>query len=158
MESYRRSKSSVYVYKTSWVSLCNGILVTSNTSKFLTPVPPLVKGKFDLGIGFSSPQLASFICQTNYPSSWDDTIPALGLEAIQWSQGQPEPCFHLPPSLPRSRDRLLVLWILLRASRCNFPQGACSFLENCHSIVSPVLQLHGITECTSSSKLTQSQS
>lgn len=126
--------------------------------KVLNSSVPPAEGKCELGIGFSAPQLASCICQMNYPSSQADAIPALVWGPSSGDRDSPDSAFtylraHLGAETDAKAETDVSSVDCIYSQQVWFPQGACSFLQN----DSPVLQLRGITEFMSSSKHTQSQ-
>lgn len=110
-----------------------------------------------LGIGFFKSS-TGIIHQMNYSSSDTNSVPAPGSGAIQWIRDSLGcvftffyACLGAETDAKTKTDVSSVDFIYSQQVR--FPRGAGSSLES----DSPVLQLHGITKHTSSSKHTQSQ-
>lgn len=128
-------------------------LVTCNTTKFLTPPFSLAKGKCGLGMGLSNPQLASFIhsFKIHYPSSWTWGASSGVRDSPDCAFAYPCVCLGIETDAKAEPDVSSVNFSY--SQQVWFPWGACSSRKN----DSQMLQLRGITECTSSSKLTQKQ-
>lgn len=113
--------------------------------------------EMQLAVGFFKSS-TGIIHQMNYPSFYTNTVPAPGLGTIQWIRDSLgcvfspfHACLGAETDAKTKTDISSVDFIY--SQQVWFPRGTGSSLEN----DSPVLQLHGITKHTSSSKLTQSQ-
>lgn len=147
MESHESFKHFVCACKTFEFHSEMVFLVTCSTTNFLTPLFSLAKGKCELGIGLSSPQLASFIRQMNYPSSWT-WGPSSGVgDSPDCAFACPCACLGIGTDAKAETDVSSVNFGY--SQQVWFPRGACSSCKNVTAEHRPVLQLCGITECAS---------
>lgn len=103
-------------------------LVRCSTTNFLTPPFSLAKGKCEIGIGLSSSQLASFICQMNYPSSWT-WEPSSGVgDSPDCAFAGPCACLGIGTDAKAETDVSSVNFGYSQQVR--FPRGACSSRKN----------------------------
>lgn len=153
MESHGSFKHFVCSCKTLGFHSEMVFLVTWNTTKFLTHPFSLAEGKCGLGMRLSSPQPASFIrsFKINYPSSWTWGPSSGARDSPDCAFTYPCVCLGIETDAKAETDVSSVNFSY--SQQVWFPWGACSSHKN----DSQILQMCGITECTSSSKLTQKQ-